>query len=90
MTIQTNSLTELLKVFPADAIVRGFDEGLTVKNADGSGEVVVLNDSFYVPSMEEEITSHPAPSECENLQNAAELTRPPQTHGLRIVARKSV
>jgi hypothetical protein len=50
MAIQTHSLTELLKVFPADATVRGFENGLTVKNADGSGEVVVLNDSFHVPS----------------------------------------
>ena len=50
MTIQTNSLTELLKIFAADATVRGFEGGLTVKNADGSGEVVMLNDNLRVPS----------------------------------------
>jgi hypothetical protein len=41
MTIQINSLTELPKIFPTDATVRGFEEGLTLKNADGSGEVVI-------------------------------------------------
>jgi hypothetical protein len=90
MTIQTNSLTELLKVFPADATVRGFDDGLAVRNADGSGEVVMLNDSFYVPSTAVENTNHPTSSDCENLQNAAETTRPTRGHGIRIVARKSV
>jgi hypothetical protein len=50
MTIQTNSLAELLKIFPADATVRGFEGGITVKNADGSGEVLMLNDSLPVPS----------------------------------------
>jgi hypothetical protein len=90
MTIQTKSLAELLKVFPADATVRGFENGLAVKDADGSGEVVMLNDSFYVPSTAVENASHPTPSDCENLQNAAETTRPTHAHGLKIVVRKSV
>jgi hypothetical protein len=52
MTIQTNSLAELLKIFPADATVRGFEGGITVNNADGPGEIVMLNDSLPVPEME--------------------------------------
>jgi len=79
MAIQTHSLTELLKVFPADATVRGFENGLTVKNADGSGEVVVLNDSFHVPSTVVENTRHPTPSDCENLQTETTCsTHPPK------------
>jgi hypothetical protein len=50
MAIRTNLLIELLKTFPADAIVRGFGDGLTVTNADGTGEVVLLNDGFGVPA----------------------------------------
>ena|ERR1022692_3030565 len=48
MTIRTNSLIELLKTFPGDATVRGFDEGLTVMNGDGAGRVVILNDTLHV------------------------------------------
>jgi len=44
MTIRAESLGELLKIFPADAIVRGFADGLAIMNADGTGEVLVLND----------------------------------------------
>jgi hypothetical protein len=60
MTIQVDSLTELLKILPVDAAVRGFEEGLIVKNADGSGEVVVLNDNLSVPDAAETNTSQPA------------------------------
>jgi hypothetical protein len=50
MAIRTNLLIELLQSFPADAIVRGFADGLTVTNADGTGGVVLLNDGFGVPA----------------------------------------
>jgi len=43
MTIQINSLTELLKIFSADSTVQGFEEGVIVKNAHGSGEVIMMN-----------------------------------------------
>jgi hypothetical protein len=43
MTIQINSLTELLTIFSADSTVQGFEEGVIVKNADGSGEVIMMN-----------------------------------------------
>jgi len=58
MTIQTNSLAELLKIFPADATVPGFEGGLTMKNADGSGEVVILNDNLSVPSTANSTHAH--------------------------------
>jgi hypothetical protein len=49
MTIRAGLLAELLNIFPADAIVRGFADGLSVMNADGTGEVVILN-NLGVPS----------------------------------------
>src|SRR5580704_16011764 len=63
MTIRTKSLTELLTIFPGDATVRGFENGLTVKNADGSGEVVMLNDNFQLPDTAEKDKSDPTPSD---------------------------
>jgi hypothetical protein len=66
MTIRTKSLTELLTIFPGDATVRGFENGLTVKNADGSGEVVMLNDNFQVPDAAEKDRSDPTPSDRVN------------------------
>jgi hypothetical protein len=59
MTIQTNSLAELLKILPGDAAVRGFEEGFTVMNAGGSGQVVMSNDNFQVPDMTDENRSNP-------------------------------
>jgi hypothetical protein len=44
--IRTNLLVDLLKTFPDDAIVRGFEGGLTLMNADGTGQVVILHDHF--------------------------------------------
>jgi hypothetical protein len=90
MTIQTNSLTELLKIFPGDATVRGFAEGLTVKNADGSGEVVMMNDNFQAPDAAEKKRSDPSPSGgATPRQDAQEATDPTDAHKLRLVARKS-
>jgi hypothetical protein len=43
MTIRADLLTELLKGFPADATVKGYNDGITIANNDGSGEVVVMN-----------------------------------------------
>ena len=43
MTIRTGLLAELLKIFPADAIVRVDAGGLVLMNADGTGMVVVLS-----------------------------------------------
>jgi hypothetical protein len=63
VAIQVNSLTELLKILPVDATVRGLEEGLIVKNADGSGKVVVLNDNLSVPDAAETNTSQPIPME---------------------------
>jgi hypothetical protein len=90
MTIQTNSLAELLKIFPADATVRGFEEGLTVKNADGSGEVVVLNDNLPVADAAETNRSHPAHPNGTLPQDALPATNPIDAHKLRLVPRKSV
>jgi hypothetical protein len=50
MTIRANVLIELLRTFPIDATVHGFENGLTVKNPDGTGEVVMLNDMFGIPA----------------------------------------
>jgi hypothetical protein len=50
MAIQTSTLIEFLKTFPGNAIVRGFEDGLSVKDADGTGEVVMLNDNFRIPA----------------------------------------
>ena len=44
MPIRPSVLIEFLKTFRDDAIVRGFKDGLKVKNADGTGEVVLMND----------------------------------------------
>jgi hypothetical protein len=35
---------------PIDATVTGFDDGLAVKNLDGTGEVVMLNNAFRIPA----------------------------------------
>ena len=90
MTIQMNSLTELLKIFPGDATVCGFEEGLTMKNADGSGEVVLLNDSFQVPNASETNRSDPIPSDSVTPQNAPATNCRTHKHKLWIVPRKSV
>jgi hypothetical protein len=50
MAIRTSTLIEFLKNFPDNAIVRGFGDGLSVKNADGTGEVVMLNEMFRIPA----------------------------------------
>ena len=50
MAIRTGVLIEFLKGFHNDAIVRGFEDGFQVKNADGTGEVVVLNEDFTLPA----------------------------------------
>jgi hypothetical protein len=49
MAIRTSTLIEFLKTFPDNAIVRGFADGLSVMDADGTGEVVMLNDNFRIP-----------------------------------------
>jgi hypothetical protein len=43
MTIRTGLLAELLKIFPADAIVRVDADGLVLMNADGTGMVMLLS-----------------------------------------------
>jgi hypothetical protein len=43
MAIKTNELTKLLDIFPEDAVVNSSKDGITVTNADGSGEVMLLN-----------------------------------------------
>jgi hypothetical protein len=45
MLININELTKLLDTFPEDAIVNSSKHGITVTNADGSGEVMLLNDN---------------------------------------------
>jgi hypothetical protein len=45
MSLHTKFLIELFQTFPEDAIVRGFAEGLAVTNADGSGELAMLDDN---------------------------------------------
>jgi hypothetical protein len=45
MAIKTNELTKLLDIFPEDAIVNSSKDGITLTNADGSGEVALLNDN---------------------------------------------
>jgi hypothetical protein len=89
MTIRTKSLTELLTIFPSDATVRGFENGLTVKNADGSGEVVMLNDNFQVPDAAEKDRSDPTPSDRVTAQNPPETTYPAHSQKLRILSLKS-
>ena len=55
MPMRPSVLIELLKTFRDDAIVRGFKDGLKVKNADGTGEVVLMNDGT-TPSSCTEVT----------------------------------
>jgi hypothetical protein len=43
MTIRTDLLAQLLKIFPADAIVRVVADGLVLMNADGTGMVLLLS-----------------------------------------------
>jgi hypothetical protein len=58
VTIRTALLIDLLKTFPHDATVRGFEDGLSVTNADGTGQVVMLNDHIHVPATAETRRSH--------------------------------
>jgi hypothetical protein len=44
MSLHTKFLIELFQTLPEDAVVRGFAEGLAVTNADGSGELAMLDD----------------------------------------------
>mgnify|MGYP001359811069 CR=1 FL=1 len=90
MTIQINSLTELLKIFSADSTVQGFEEGVIVKNADGSGEVIMLNDNFPVPDMAETNRNQPTPRDGTTLQEATDATDSPGANKLWLVPRKSV
>jgi hypothetical protein len=53
MTIRASLLVDLLKTFPHDATVRGFEDGLLVMNADRTGRVVMLNDHLHVPATTE-------------------------------------
>jgi hypothetical protein len=76
MTIRTNALTELLGIFPDDAIVRGSEGSLSVMNADGSGEVVLLNDCFHIPDMAEAKRRDTAPSDSTTSRTALETTPP--------------
>jgi hypothetical protein len=90
MTIQVKSLTELLKILPVDATIRDFEEGLTVKNADGSGEVVVLNDNLPVPDAAEINRGQPAHPDGTTPHDALQATDPIGAPKLRLVPRKSV
>jgi hypothetical protein len=90
MTIQINSLTELLKIFSADSTVQGFEEGVIVKNADGSGEVIMMNDNFPVPDAAETNRNQPTPRDGTTLQGATDGADPPDAHKLWLVPRKSV
>jgi hypothetical protein len=45
MAIKTNELTKLLDIFLEDPIVNSSKDGITLTNADGSGEVVLFNDN---------------------------------------------
>jgi hypothetical protein len=89
MTIRARSLTELLTIFPADATVRGFENGLTVKNADGSGEVVMLNDNFQVPDAAEKDRSDLTPSDRVRAQKPPETAYPAHSQKLMIASLKS-
>ena len=51
MTIRADVLTELLKGFPADATVKGYNDGITIANSDGAGEVVLMNGTPHAPDM---------------------------------------
>jgi hypothetical protein len=55
VTIRASLLIDLLKTFPHDAAVRGFEDGLTVMNAVGTGEVVILNDRLHVSATAETV-----------------------------------
>ena len=50
MLLQTKFLIELFRALPEDAIVHGFADGLVVTNAEGTREVVILNESFDLPA----------------------------------------
>jgi hypothetical protein len=50
MAIPASTLIEFLRTFPENAIVRVFENGLSIKNADGTGEVVLLHDTFRIPA----------------------------------------
>ena len=51
MTIRADVLTELLKGFPADATVKGYNDGITIANSDGTGAVVLMNGTTHTPDM---------------------------------------
>jgi hypothetical protein len=50
MAIRVSALIQLLKTLPGNAIVRGCADGLSIKEADETGEVVMLNDNFHIPA----------------------------------------
>jgi hypothetical protein len=72
-----------------DATVQGFEESLTVKNADGSGKVVVLNDNLPVPNAAETNRSQPAHPDGTTPQDALRATDPIDAHRLSLVPRRS-
>jgi hypothetical protein len=84
MTIRTNLLIEMLALFPADSTVRGFEYGLAVKNPDGTGEVLLLNDTICVRGMTDTRTSELTLSSTTMLEPRGRT----HAHTLRIVARK--
>jgi hypothetical protein len=53
MSMRADRLTDLLKNSPADAIVTGHEHGFVVTNHDGTGEVIVLNQSLTAPTAAE-------------------------------------
>jgi len=53
MTMRADKLIELLKNFPADALVTAHVHGFAVTNHDGTGEVIVLNQSLAGPDSAE-------------------------------------
>ena len=48
--MRADRLIGLLKNFPADAIVTGHVNGLFLTNYDGTGEVIVLNETLRAPA----------------------------------------
>jgi hypothetical protein len=46
MSMRADRLIDLLKNFPADAIVTGHVNGFCVTNYDGTAEVIVLNQTL--------------------------------------------
>ena len=61
-----------------------------MKNADGSGEVILMNDNFPAPDAAEMNRNHPTPRDGATPQDALEATDPTDRHKLRLVPRKSV